>query len=206
MPFVPAPNIVQIEWRMSLFGQNIENRLMIDNFTTPSEAAITAFGIAAWNWWQNTYAPFVTNDVGLREVVTTDMGQQNGFQAVYAPSTTVTGEVITVGLPNETAFCLSLRSHFRGRSARGRWFVAGIPESYRQDANTLTEVAAENYRGALQNYVNLFAAGPPKPVIVSYRSGGIPRPGGPVYFIIENVTVVDLVLDSQRRRKPGVGT
>jgi hypothetical protein len=205
MPFIPAPNIVMIEWRMTLSGQKIENRLHLDVAGTPTQAALDAYAQFAWNWWENTYAPLIVNACLLREVVATDLSSINGLQSIYAPDATTTGGVNLQALPNEVAFCLSLHTAFRGRSARGRWYVGGIPNNALNDANNLTTAAAEAFRAALQVYIDVFDTGSIKPVIVSYRSNKALRPGGPVYFVIQSVVVTDTIVDSQRRRKPGVG-
>jgi hypothetical protein len=42
-------------------------------------------------------------------------------------------------------------------------------------------------------------------VIASYIADGAPRVGGPVYFPILSVAFQDLIVDSMRSRKPGVG-
>ena len=118
MPFVPAPNIVMIEWRYTLFSQQCENRLHVNHFGDPGPTELLGYATTAWNWWENTYAPTVVDDCTLREVVATDIGVQNGEQVVYAPDTTTTGGNLTAPLPNETSYCISLRSSSRGRSAR----------------------------------------------------------------------------------------
>jgi len=206
MAFVPAPNITMIEWRMVLNGQKVENRLMLHSPTQATPAALQAFAIFGWNWWENTYAPLITHNCLLSSVVATDLTVQNSAQYTYAPDTTTTGTVAGAGMPNEVAFCLSLHTDVRGRSARGRWFVAGIPRESMADDNNLSSTAAEALRAALGTYVSEFQTGTTNIMIVSYRSGGVPRPGGPVYFIVRSVSVTDTIVDSQKRRKPGVGT
>jgi hypothetical protein len=42
--------------------------------------------------------------------------------------------------------------------------------------------------------------------VMSRVSGGVPRPGGPVYYPITTVVSTDDIVDSQRRRKPGNGS
>ncbi len=205
MAFVAQPNIIQMEWRYTLNGQECENRLNIDNLTTISEANLTAFATGAWDWWDTSYSPFITERCTLREVVATDMGEQNGAQIHYAPSTTLTGTVVGAAYPNETSFCVTLSTQSRGRSARGRWFVAGIPTASRQDDNNITAAYAEGYRGALQTYINAISAATRLVVIVSLRSNNAPRPGGPVYFPVSSAVVKDTLFDSQKKRKPGVG-
>jgi hypothetical protein len=205
MAFVAAPNIIQVEWRMLLFGQKIENRLMVDNLGVITPAILEAEAIRAWNWWEATYAPNIVNTVTLASVVTTDMGEQNGSQFTYAPDTTTAGALIGQSLPNETAFCISLHTASRGRSARGRWFVAGILDVVRTDPNTISTTAAEAWRASLQNYINTTVEAEKAVVIVSRFSNNAPRVGGPVYFPVTSAAVTDLILDSQRRRKPGFG-
>lgn len=206
MAFVPAPNIIMIEWRYTLFAQQCENRVMIDHLAAVDAAACEAAAIAAWNWWENTLSPHITSGCALREVVATDMGDINGAQFTYAPDTTTVGTGSGSAMPNEVSVCLSLRTASRGRSARGRFYVAGVPNNIMADANNINSTYANFLVAALQTYVNDVAAGGEAVVIVSYISEGIPRVGGPVYFPVESVTLVDTVVDSQRRRKPGVGS
>jgi len=205
MAFVAAPNIVQVEWRYLYEGQKCENRINVDNFGPPGVSDLNVLATAAWNWWENVYSLKINEAVTLASVVCTDMGLQNGSQVVYAPDTTTKGQVLGAVLPNETSFCISLHTDSRGRSARGRWFVAGVTDAYRATPNTLNVIDAEALRAALQNYINTTIEGARATVIVSRFANGAPRAGGPVYFPITAAAVTDLILDSQRRRKPGFG-
>jgi len=206
MAFVAAPNVIMVEWRYTLFGQQCENRMMVDHLAAVDAAACEAAAIAAWNWWETTFAPHITSGCTLREVVATDLTAIDGPQFIYAPDTTTTGTGSGSAMPNETSVCLSLRTASRGRSARGRFYVAGVPNNIMADANNINSTYAGNIVSALQTYVNDVATGGEAVVIVSYVSEGAPRPGGPVYYVVESVTLVDTVVDSQRRRKPGVGS
>jgi len=194
-----------MEFRMTLAGQKIENRVMIDNLGVPTLAELEGYAVLGWDWWENTYSVHIVEDCTLNSVVTTDMGNQNGLQFTYAPDTTTTGQSATQGMPNEVALCVTLSSGFRGRSARGRWYVAGIPESFRADANNITTTAAEGYRSDVQALIAAVDALARFIVVVSYISNNAPRVGGPVYFVVETAVVKDTIFDSQRRRKPGVG-
>jgi hypothetical protein len=205
MAFVPAPNVIMVEWRATLKGQKCENRMMWDVLTVPTPANLVDFATFAWDWWENTYAAVITTAVNLREVVVTYMGVENGDQYTYAPDTTTTGDISTQGLPNETSLCISLRTGQRGRSARGRWFMFGIPISVMADENNVSGSYATSSVSALQTLINDVTGGGNLPVIVSYITDGAPRAGGPVYFTITTALLVDTVVDSQRRRKPGVG-
>lgn len=206
MAFVAAPNIVQIEWRYLIDGQHCENRLNIDNLGPPTSTDLDQLAVFAWNWWENTYSVDINALCTLSEVVATDMGLQNGSQFVYAPDTTTTGQLTGDAFPNETSFCVSLHSAVRGRSARGRWFVAAIDENSRNGTNLIGATTAEAWRASLQTYIDAIAATNRLVVIVSRVANGAPRVGGPVYFPVLSAAITDLVMDSQRRRKPGFGS
>jgi len=206
MAFVPAPNIIMCEFRYLQDGQRTENRVMIDNLAAVDAAALEAVAVAAWDWWDGTYSPFISNVVTLREIVTTDLSEQNGDQFTYAPDTTTTGENTGGAMPNEVTLCLSLRSGARGRSARARWFLAGLPREALATTNAVSSAYADDSSGALQDFVDAIDALAKKVVIVSYRTNNAPRVGGPVYFVVSSVVVTDNIVDSQRKRKPGVGS
>lgn len=206
MAFVAAPNIVMTEFRYLQDGQRTENRIMIDNLAAVDSADLTAIAVAAWNWWDGTYSPLISSIVTLREIVCTDLTVQNGIQYTYAPDTTTTGGNTGGAVPNEVSLCLSLRSGSRGRSARGRWFIAGIPKEALATTNNVSSAYANDTSSALQDFVDAIDGLGKKAVVVSYRTNNAPRVGGPVYFVISSVIVTDNVVDSQRKRKPGVGS
>jgi len=205
MPFVPAPNIMMVEARALLFGQQIENRFMCNNQGPVTLADLEAAAVAVWNWWELAYAVALPITVNLVEVLATDLTVQNGAQFTYAPDATTNGTVAGGQLPNECSVCVSLRSAVRGRSARGRFYTLAVPLSFMADENNIT-VAYQNQLAATGVSLrdNLAAIAPL--TIVSFFSNGILRPGGPVYFPVINALVVDRVVDSMRRRKPGVGS
>jgi len=205
MAFVPAPNIVQCEMRATRNGQQIENRIMVDALSVPDNAMLLDIATIAWEWWRDEYAAVLPSSINLREVVCTDMSSQNGGQVTYAPVTNIVGGITGGGLPNEVAVCVSLRTGVRGRSARGRLFTLGVAGSQMADENTINATADSLITTAVQALINAIAAKNYVPVIVSYRSNNAPRPGGPVYFVITSAVIVDRVVDSQKRRKPGVG-
>jgi hypothetical protein len=206
MAFVPAPNIIMTEFLYTLSAQQCENRVMVNNLAAVDATALENVAVAAWDWWETNYAPLISNDCLLRAVQTTDLTTDTGGQFVYAPDGTTTGEDTGATMPNETSLCISLRSDARGRSARGRWFVAGLPFIAMLNANEVTSAYASAAVTALNGLRTAITGLSKDLVIVSYRHNKAPRPGGPVYFTVQSATIVDNIVDSQRRRKPGVGS
>ncbi len=205
MPFVPAPNIVMVEMRALRNGQRCENRVMVNNLAAVTPAALTDLANIAMGWWPNFYAPLLDQSVSLTEIVATDLTTQNGEQVTLTPAIPVAGELTTSPHPNEVSFCISLRSGARGRSSRGRFYWLSVNQSQMSSQNELTTAAADAMKSAVQGLINNYNDTHAF-VIVSYRNNNAPRPGGPVYFQVTSATYTDLIVDSMRRRKPGVGS
>jgi hypothetical protein len=107
-------------------------------------------------------------------------------------------------VPNNTAYVLSLKTAARGRSSRGRNFIAAIPQSSLLTANTVTSGLRTGLVTAYENLIGVGADLGATWVIVSKISGGAPRTTG-VTTPVTTVDTFDDVLDSQRRRQLGRG-
>jgi len=205
MPFVPTPNVVMVEFRATLAGQQVENRIMVDMLTAPTPANIEALAIVAYNWARDHYAGVLPSTCTINSVVATDLSVHEGTQFTYSPATLPGGQALPA-LPNEVSFCMSLRSDSRGRSARGRFYWLAIVDSFRDTDNTLAASTAAGFVEIMQLLRTAITTAGFNWVIVSYRTGGAARVGGPVFFTVSNIIFTDRVLDSMRRRKPGVGS
>ena len=205
MPFVPAPNIMQVEIRATRNGSNIENRVMVNNLGTVDAAALEAIAILVWNWAEGSYFPQLPVDVALREVVATDLTTDTGGQFTYAPDSTTVGSVTGQALPNEVSLCVSLRSTSRGRSARGRFYWMGLAITHMLTDNEVQPAFGSYAATALSGLISDISTAGGELTIVSYFHDGVARPGGPVYFPVVSALIVDPIVDSMRSRKPGVG-
>lgn len=205
MAFVPAPNIVMVEVRALLDSQQIENRFMVDALTAVTPTNLDDITNFVSVWAQAHYFPLLPNAVSLREVVGTDLTTQNGQQHTIVPSGSVIGGTAQAPMPNETSFCVSLHTGSRGRSARGRSYVLALGKGQVAgniiDSGYLTSMVA-----AYQELIDTLSTNGFALVVVSYRANKVPRPGGPVYFPITTAVATDNIVDSMRRRKPGVGS
>jgi hypothetical protein len=205
MPFVPAPQIVKVETRALFNGQHVENSFEFDALETVTQAIVDEITNFVSVWAQAEYWPLLPTIVQLLEVVGTDMSDENGFTHTIVPSGTVVGGRGGDCMPNETSFCVSLRSSSRGRSARGRKFVLGILKDDTINNDLIGSMPAD-FVGAFQALIDTMTTEGRPLVIVSRISGGAPRVGGPVYFPVVTAVAVDNTLDSQRKRKPGNGS
>lgn len=205
MPFVAAPNIVQVEMRYTLDAQKCENRIMVNVLHEPTVADMTAIASNVSNALITEWLPLLPNTLVYTELFCRSMHVQNGPQASF-PITPAQGTGTNIGsaLPNSNTLCVSLRSNLAGRSARGRLYWPALMETVvvGNTVDTAHVTAITNAVRAID--VNLTAAGFLWE-IVSFFSNKVPRPGGPVYFEVSDILVVDRIVDSMRRRLPGRG-
>jgi len=205
MPFVAVPATIKASLFYTFAGQQVMNRIYVSHpATLPSEADCQAVANTVAAWWTGNVKALVSNTLALREVQAVSVAEPNGPQATFSAGLPSAGDSIIAPLPNNVAFCVSLRTGLAGRSARGRWYWMGLVEN-QVDGNEVTTGVVASIVAAIDNLLSALAGGGVQPVIVSFNSGGGPRPGGPVKFFITDALAVDSVVDSQRRRLPGRG-
>lgn len=204
MPFTPVPDTIQMELRHLLDGQMVENTLYFRNNNGAwgdQEAATFAQTIGAW--YAGGPLDQLSQDLTLREVYITDLSSVSGFTVTVPLVPPTPGGVAEESMSNNVAVCVSFRTAFRGRSFRGRNYLAGIPIGAVLH-NTLTTGfvnAINDAYGDLQSIVNAVGV---EWVVVSRYSGGVLRPTG-IATPVQAAFLTDTTVDSQRRRLPGRG-
>jgi hypothetical protein len=206
MAFIPAPNLVTAEVFALKDGQQIENRFTIDVLTTPTDAIVDDVANIVDVWAQAHYFHHLPNTVSLRGVQATDVSVANGSQHLITPEGSVVGTLDAPAMPNEVTLCLQLKTGSRGRSARGRCYILGLARSDVTGENTFWSVRATDLVADFTALKAAIDGAGWSWVVASYVANRVPRPGGPVYFPILSVAFQDLIVDSMRSRKPGVGT
>jgi hypothetical protein len=203
MAYQPVPNVAQLQCIGTVDGQVTINDLYFEisgggiNVTN-----LTAVASAVGLWFVNTLAPLLSDDWSAQRVIGTDLTTATGPRVDIGAAGPggVTGEA----LPNNVAACVSFRTASRGRSARGRNFVPGIPSSL-VTLNTLDPTFIGdlvNAYGALVG-AGIFLAGW-EFVVVSRQTAGVLRPSG-VPFPITSVLMVTDSVRSMRSREVGHG-
>ena len=204
MPFVPVADTIQLELRHLLDNQQVENVLYFRNDNGAwgdQEAATFAQTIGAWY----TAGPLaqLSNALTWREVYITDLSSVNGFQVTVPLVPPTPGGVNDEPMSNNVAVCVSFRTANRGRSFRGRNYLAGIPVGAVAGNNLTTAFvnAINDAYGDLQGIVGAVGV---TWVVVSRISLGLPRAQG-VATPVQAAFLTDTTVDSQRRRLPGRG-
>jgi hypothetical protein len=203
MPFIPVPGGIQAELRFLLDEQRIENTLWFQDANPGDPVVRTSIASMLITWWNSGLKTISSNQLSLVEVYVTDMSSQTGGVTSYTVGLPLTGGAIEAAAPNQCAMVVSLRTGARGRTARGRNYVAGLPNS-----QLVSNSWSTGYVGAIATeYNDLIAAatanGTPLCVCSRYENNA-PRAAGILRQVL-NAVVVDPIVDSQRRRTPGRG-
>jgi len=212
MPFVPAPNTALIEVVYEWDGQVVENTLYYEKNTTPILTDLAALTDAVRAYIIDQVLPALAATIQLVRVVGTLLDTIDGLQAFSTTDLPMSGSG-GASVPNNVSICVSLKSANRGRSARGRNFIPGLPTAgfvesemtptlraaFQTAWNGLITVAAED--GWTQVVCSRFSGF----TIVDGKKVPTPRPEAVNYAIV-SAQIIDDVADSQRRRLPGRGT
>lgn len=204
VPYVPVMDTVMVELRQTLLGEKVENTLAFKMDGGFSTMQMTGLCNDLLLWWTNTYRGALSIQLTLRELVCTDLSSQTGpVITVVAPTPNPAGMVVQDSEPGNVSLCVSFRTNFRGRSYRGRNYVAGIPITARV-GNTVIPTFVANIQGAYNAIPAAMVSAPWEWCVVSRFTNGAPRVAG-ASTPIESAIIVDNNIDSMRRRLAGRG-
>jgi len=195
---------------MTMQGQQVENTLWFEFATDPAAADLIVLGTAIRDWWIAQYKPLVSSACELREVVVSSMTTASSAQVTVTPTATAAGSAGANIMPGNVTMSVSFRTALRGRSFRGRNYVAGMTED-QVAGNIFVSTITGTWKSAYEAIAAAIASTGWTWVVVSRFSGvdavtkvPIPRATGVTTPVLA-VVVVDDFVDSQRRRLAGRG-
>jgi len=207
MAFIAVPNTVRAEIRGTLQGERVLNTLWFAKVDEWVPAEMTALADALADVWVEVGLTQQSDQYTLREIYVRDYTAAVGLEYTSTAGLPAVGSIPEAALPNNVSLAVSFRSGFTGRSTRGRNFWAGLCET-QVEGNTVVEGVITDITAFYTLFTPEFIESTLIPditwVVTSFISDGAPRPFGAT-FIINTVTCVDNVVDSQRRRLPGRG-
>lgn len=199
MPFVPVPDVIEVQVRFTNQGENGMNtfyyrspgtitQTLLDNLT----AAISAQVVADWT-------PILSQSWVLREIYARDLSAAVALQSTDASDSGADGALTGVGLASFISKAIARRSGFTGRGSRGRLYWAGLdPEQV--DNNVILPTPAAQIVAAIENTDAEAVALGLIPVIVSKFAASNPLGEAVVYTLVDWL-MTDLFLDTRRSRK-----
>lgn len=202
MAFQPVAQTVQATINGRVDGQLTINDVYFQNSGAVTPTNMNTLAVALGNWVEAELAPLLSEDWTSERVRVIDLQTITG--PVVERQVVAAGGVTGEAAPNNVAACVSLRTDQRGRSARGRNFVPGIPNSV-ITLNTLSNTFINDLVTAYTTLTGagVFSAGW-QMVIVSRVSDGQPRVEG-LPIPVTSVTMVGTSVRSMRSREIGHG-
>lgn len=203
MAFIETPDVARVAVRQSLFGQDVINTLWFQRTGLGSITAseLTDLNSAVFTWWDNFVSLALSTDLSLVDITSTSQDSVSAPSVVSAMSSS--GVLAGASLPGSCCITVSFRTAQRGRSGRGRNYISGLRESD-VSGNVLGNGPAADLIIAYEELIGGFAIfwewG-----VVSHYLNNAPRAAG-FFQVINDATIVDANLDSQRRRLTGRGS
>jgi len=210
MPFVPVPDTLLVEIVFEQDGQTVENTLYFTNDAEWSEGTALDWLGQLRTIVEEELMPLLHTSIKLVRLIGTLLTAIDSFSTILVVSPPVTGSVTGTVLPNNSSYTVTFNTAARGRSNRGRNYIAGLNTAAMVDGNHVTT----DFRTALVSYYDVIRAAAldngTRWVVASKFSGvdsdghPIPRSVGVTHIVVAASTFDDVV-DSQRRRLPGRG-
>jgi len=204
MPFVPSPQISQIDIRYVLLGQKVQNTIYARTPAAVGDSIAEDFAALIDAAFTTSVKGIVPTAMALTEVNVIDLSEVDSWARTVPITPPNQGTASGPALPSSNTLALSFRTNARGRSARGRNFLIGLTEGS-VVGNTVEQFWIDGWVGFYQQIYDGLLTLTCEHVVLSRISDGVERPSGVSYAVTDYV-VTDSVVDSQRRRLPGRGS
>lgn len=200
MAFIPTINAVKVTILGHLLGQQVVIDITIGTPSAPSVADLNDINDAVDTWLSTELAPTLTGSYVFDEVKAYDL--TSATAPVATKPLGYSGTINVNPVVNNAALVTSFLTANRGRSGRGRNYLAGLQDNVGSAISTSSGVAAAvvSAWSALNTYLTPLGF---EHVVISNFTGGAARSAGLKQPVISYRTNVDY--DSQRRRLAGRG-
>jgi hypothetical protein len=195
VPFVPILNATQINVIGSLMGQQYENVWAVQTADPPLVADL----LTVASIFETAYAAILnplSQELVINEIDCRYLGSAAGPVTQLFISPGMTGGATSESVPGNVALCVKLSSALPGRQFRGRKYFGGFTEA-QISYNQVDPVVANDITAAIAGLITaLTTNGTPLSIVSKTHGTLVPVIGA---------GIVDLYVDSQRRRLPGRG-
>lgn len=194
----------QVEVTFSQAGQLVQNVFHVLAAHPLSQVEADAIHGTVDTWIKNTLRPLQATNVLYMGMTVKDI--YTGFARFDYPGDGLAGTRPGLTLPNELTFCLKKATALSGRAFRGRFYHIGLSDNAYDstDRNKITSAAST---ALVTCYAALMTAlsTASHPLQVVQWDHTVRPPVPKTQVPVTAIVATDLILDSQRRRKPGVG-
>lgn len=164
------------------------------------QAAIDALAGGVDNWYAAEVLGFLATSFNYDQVEVRGLEFLSDLEAIDNTNSG-SGTDANNPLPALAAACISFRTGFTGRSARGRNYIAGLSvANLATNENTIVSTTLTALQNAYEQLNSYVTAANWSHVVVSRFTLGSARPSG-VYLPVTAYLFTDNLWDTQRRRK-----
>jgi len=207
MADVYNPEVAKVVMTGRLNGQNVQNALYFQ-MEQPPETGWTRVGMEGLvavvaSWLSVDMAPQVSNQFAWQTIAATQLSEDFGIQVIEQLAPDIVGGVNSEALPNNVAAVASIVTGQRGRSGRGRIYIAGLTRGQTEQSYIKGESAVA-LDAAIAELLPAAAAAGFVLGVYSRWHKKVKRAVG-VFTPATGFNLSDGVLDSQRGRLPGRG-
>lgn len=204
MPFIPVPNCAELTVNYEWFGQRVQNTLWFRHQVAIDLGALQQLVDSMETHVTNEWLPIQSEDLTYRSIEAVAQDTAIDFFATATLNAGSVGGLATPSVSNSVSLSVSFRTGLTGRSNRGRNYWLGIPATSVVD-NVVSPVYQESIIAAYDGVIGPGAiASDWEWVIASRYFQGQPRLIGQSREVVA-ATIVDSIIDNQRRRLPGRG-
>lgn len=203
MPFIPVPDCVQVELVYLFDTQRCQNVLHYNPNGAYGPDEMLELGAEMVDWFDANMQPNLATTISLIAVRVTDLATATAPSVEVTSGLPLAGTLSSPALPNNVSCVITKRTVFRGRSYRGRIYMAGITEADVTN-NIVAGARLTSWLDAWAIARSMVTTGLEWTMgVVSRFEGGSPRAEGILTPVLGFTS--DGVVDSQRRRLPGRG-
>jgi hypothetical protein len=198
MAFQAVVNCAEVVLRGLALTKPIANVIGFKFGSYPVQADLQALADTVDAWVGTDYLPLVSNQTTYLVTHVRGLTFENDQEA-FAATATGPGTQSGSAMPANATLCMTLRSGFTGRSARGRFYSWPFSSSVLVDAQTVLSTYGTAMASALNHLKTLAAVDAWQMVIISRFALGVQRPAG-VTFPVTAIESRNTLVDSQRGR------
>lgn len=204
MLYIPVANTAKVALDLVMGANAVAQTLYFLKGAGWTQTALEDLGGSVLSWFSSNILPYLHSTSALRGAQVTDLTTDSA-PSVYVAHTSLEAGGVSTGspLPGNATMVITFRTAQRGRSARGRNYIIGLPAT---ETNGLDRMMTTWVSNILDGYADLSVVETGTStthVVVSRFHNKVPRSSGVTIEI--NEYTCDGVIDSQRRRLTGRG-
>lgn len=197
--YVPALNTAEVVLNGFWGGQNVANVLAFQYDVPLSPAELNSLAAQVVTSWIAYIKPITAIGYVLNSVKATDLTTSSSPSVTYFPDPAPAGSLNTASVANNVSLVISFYTALRGRSFRGRLYMAGLANTAMTTSVEVSVATATAYTTAWTNFIGqIETTRDCDHVVVSRYSNGVARAAAVMTLIADYAA--EIYLDSRRSR------